>query len=86
VEETKLKVCDRCEAIVNELHIVNLYAGFDDKNHRWIIIDREFCWRSKQRLTDIVREAVLEAELMIHRRFLEELSPRVHNENLEELR
>jgi hypothetical protein len=81
-----VKVCDRCEAVVNELHIVNLNAGFDDKNHRWIIIDREFCWTCKQRLTETVHEVVLEAELMIHRRFLKELSACVHNKNLEELR
>jgi hypothetical protein len=81
-----MKLCDRCHAVVQELHTVTLYAGFNDKNHRWIIFDREFCWRCKQRLTDTVHEAVLEAELMIHRRYLEELSPRVHNKNLEELR
>ena len=51
-----MKICDRCEAVVDELHTVNLNAGFDDENHRWIIIDREFCWRCKQRLTDTVRE------------------------------
>ena len=52
-----MKVCGRCQAVVDELHTVNLYAGFDDKNHRWIIIDREFCRRCKQRLTNTVREA-----------------------------
>ncbi|MFZ0512216.1 MAG: hypothetical protein WAM14_11470 [Candidatus Nitrosopolaris sp.] len=77
-----MKLCDRCEAVVDELHTVNLYAGFDDENHRWIIIDREFCWRCKKRLTDTVREAQLEAELMIHRRFLQ----CGYNENLEKLR
>jgi hypothetical protein len=71
-----MKVCDRCEAVVDEFHTVNLYVGFDDKDNRWIIIDREFCWRCKQKLTDTVREAQLEVELMIHRRFLE----CVHNE------
>jgi hypothetical protein len=44
--------CDRCE---DESHTVNLYAGFHYENHRWIIIDKEFCWRCKQRLTDTVR-------------------------------
>jgi hypothetical protein len=38
-----MKLCDRCKAVVDELHTVNLYAGFDNKNQRWIIIDREFC-------------------------------------------
>ena len=74
-----MKLCDRCGAVVGELHAVTLYTGFDDKNHRWIIIDREFCWKCKQRLTNTVREAQLEVELMIHRRFLQY----VHNENLD---
>ena len=29
-----MKVCDRCEAVVGELHTVNLNAGFDDENRR----------------------------------------------------
>jgi hypothetical protein len=66
-----MKLCDRCEAVVDELHTVNLYAGFDDKNHRWIIIDKEFCWRFNEKLTHSVRYAQVEAELMIHRRFLQ---------------
>jgi hypothetical protein len=77
-----MKLCDRCRAVVGELHIVNLNAGFDDKNYRWIIIDREFCLRCKEKLTHTVREAQLEAELMIHRRFLECRQ----NEKLEQLR
>jgi hypothetical protein len=52
---------------VHELHIVNLNAGFDDKHHRWIIVDMEFCLTCKEKLTHTVRDAQLEAELMIHR-------------------
>jgi hypothetical protein len=67
---------------VGELHTVNLNAGFDDKHHRWIILDREFCLRCKEKLAHTVREAQPEAELMIHRRFLECRQ----NDKLEELR
>jgi hypothetical protein len=77
-----MKLCDKCGTVVHELYTVNLNAGFDNENHRWIIIDREFCLTCKEKLTHTVREAQLEAELMIHRRFLECRQ----NEKLEELR
>jgi hypothetical protein len=65
-----LKICDKCKKPEQILHHLDIYEGWNYREHKWNIKEVEICTECKRHFQIMMNNALCEAEKKVHEEFL----------------